>query len=176
MDQTEDTIGQLVQKLCFKCNESKNIDLFYSEPRNTDGKMGSCKKCILETSRNNYSKTSKLRNQQSAAWAQAHRKTVSNYVIKHRLKFKDRYVDSRLKYMYGITSEDYTRILVEQKGLCAICNSICNTGKQLCVDHNHETGKVRGLLCRSCNSAIGLLKENTGTLLSAIKYIKHGRQ
>lgn len=70
----------------------------------------------------------------------------------------------------GITVSDYDRMFVEQHGVCAICEQPELT-RRLSVDHNHATGKVRGLLCHRCNVAIGLFKENVDVLSSAIGYL-----
>lgn len=62
----------------------------------------------------------------------------------------------------------------EQKGLCDICYQPNIAHRDLCVDHNHETGRIRGLLCTNCNTGIGLLKENPLILDRAITYLaKH---
>lgn len=78
------------------------------------------------------------------------------------------------KTTYGITKEQYKNQFEKQQGLCAICNHKHVSGRRtgLVVDHNHSTGKFRGLLCHSCNRGIGLLKENIEILRSAIKYLK----
>lgn len=76
----------------------------------------------------------------------------------------------RIKYLYGITTEQYDNLLKSQDGKCAICNSPGN-GIRLDVDHCHETKAIRGLLCRKCNQGIGLLGNNTGRLASAIDYL-----
>lgn len=83
---------------------------------------------------------------------------------------------SRYVKIYGITIEEYERLLKEQNGLCKICKqpeSQIMRGKQksLAVDHNHETGEIRGLLCGKCNSGIGMFRENTLLLSEAIKYL-----
>jgi len=79
----------------------------------------------------------------------------------------------RLKKDYGITMEQYNQMLINQKECCAICNKHQNQlKKKLDIDHNHETGKIRGLLCNPCNQAIGLLKDNSELLQSAINYLK----
>ena len=98
----------------------------------------------------------------------------------HYIKYNGR--ERVLKNRYGITSEDYNRILVEQKGVCAICGNpqtqkrVSSSGKVrllgLFVDHNHETGKVRGLLCNNCNNALGYFRENVEYLANAISYIE----
>lgn len=75
---------------------------------------------------------------------------------------------------YGITPEQYDEMLVRQDFGCAICGKQDNFGDRLCVDHCHETGVVRGLLCHACNRAIGLLGDNTNRLKKAIKYLEGG--
>jgi len=65
----------------------------------------------------------------------------------------------RLRREYGITIEIYEEMFAEQNGLCGICSSPPTTVR-LDTDHNHDTGEVRGLLCRKCNMAIGLLHDN----------------
>lgn len=64
-----------------------------------------------------------------------------------------------LKAKYGITLEEYDAILEKQGGVCAICGCTENRGHSFCVDHNHNNGQVRGLLCHKCNQAIGLLDD-----------------
>ncbi len=73
---------------------------------------------------------------------------------------------------FGITIEEYDAMSSAQNGVCAICENYCATGYKLAVDHNHKTGKIRALLCKNCNTAIGLLKENTDTMTKAIKYLE----
>lgn len=87
-------------------------------------------------------------------------------------EYKRKRRDCTLRRKYGISIEDYEDMVVAQKGCCAICEEYM--GEKLRVDHNHTTGKVRGLLCDPCNVAIGLLKENTNALCSAIAYINQG--
>lgn len=84
---------------------------------------------------------------------------------------------SRLKRKYGITPADYNKILEQQNGLCAICDKKetkhdrYGNIKNLQVDHNHVSGKVRGLLCFMCNAGIGMFDDNPKNLQSAIKYL-----
>jgi hypothetical protein len=73
---------------------------------------------------------------------------------------------------YGLTIEDYDRMLVDQNGLCAIC-STDKPGGQGCfhVDHNHTTGKVRKLLCTTCNSMLGMVNDDPRILAAGIAYL-----
>lgn len=83
-----------------------------------------------------------------------------------------------LKFHYGITRKQYEEMLLAQQGLCAICHnppSDFGRYKNLCVDHNHETGKIRGLLCGRCNLQIGAFEDDIQLLQKAIAYlVKYG--
>lgn len=90
---------------------------------------------------------------------------------RHRDEIRERQVWYRLKTRYGISREQYEAMLEAQDGVCAICKGSCKTDERLSVDHSHETGKVRGLLCRSCNMRIGVL-EQSEWVESAKKYLE----
>ena len=106
-------------------------------------------------------------------------KAKTNYARKRHLMPAEQR-RRNLKHKYNLTPEQYNEILLRQNGVCAICSlpdGILNakTGKpgHLPVDHNHKTGQVRGLLCFTCNSAIGLLKcdDSNELLVNALKYL-----
>ena len=81
----------------------------------------------------------------------------------------------RIKKVFGITFDDYNRMLKSQNNRCAICNSTATGNrrhKNLNVDHCHTTGKVRGLLCHGCNSGIGSMKDDVELLDKAIAYLR----
>lgn len=79
----------------------------------------------------------------------------------------------RLKFDFGITIDEYEKMLENQDGKCNICNIHYKDYKQaLSVDHCHKTGKIRSLLCNDCNLALGLIKENSETLVKMISYIE----
>lgn len=75
-----------------------------------------------------------------------------------------------LRRLYGISFDEYERMLVSQEYRCAICRAH-QDDCTLCVDHHHDSGAVRGLLCSSCNSAIGLLHESVAACASAMDYL-----
>jgi len=68
---------------------------------------------------------------------------------------------------YGLTIKEFDELSTKQNGCCAVCGN----SEKLHVDHNHQTGKVRGLLCRGCNTALGSLKENPDTIQKLKDYI-----
>jgi len=77
----------------------------------------------------------------------------------------------RLK-RYGLTPEQYDDLFRIQNGRCKICGKPqSDFGRKLAIDHNHKTGRVRGLLCNNCNVIIGLCYENTDILISTISYL-----
>jgi len=76
---------------------------------------------------------------------------------------------------YGMTLEDYDRMVAEQDGKCAICGregGADNTKKRLAVDHCHETNLVRGLLCTNCNQGIGNFKDDSEVIKMAVAYLR----
>jgi hypothetical protein len=84
-----------------------------------------------------------------------------------------------LQTTFGLSLEQYEAMHESQKGLCAIChkpetakNNYDAVTRKLAVDHNHSTGKIRGLLCSACNTGLGLLQDNPAVLQAAIEYLK----
>jgi hypothetical protein len=85
--------------------------------------------------------------------------------------------DIHLKSLYGITQADYDRLLALQHGRCAICGADKpGTRGTWRVDHDHETGQVRGLLCDGCNLGIGYLRDDPDILMAAARYVMEHRQ
>lgn len=83
---------------------------------------------------------------------------------------------AQMKHRFGITLEDYAAMHDQQNGRCAICRKPETAKKggkvyMLCIDHCHKTGEIRGLLCRKCNSGIGLLKDDPKLIQSALDYL-----
>lgn len=75
---------------------------------------------------------------------------------------------------YGITSEQYASLLRYQGGKCFICQRATGKRRRLAVDHDHKTGKVRGLLCNPCNrDVLGHLRDSVAALERAVTYLKH---
>lgn len=76
--------------------------------------------------------------------------------------------------IFGLSKEGYLKMLVQQGGVCAICKKTPNTTeykRRLCIDHNHLTGGIRGLLCSHCNAALGLLHDDVGLVQAVADYL-----
>ena len=102
-----------------------------------------------------------------AQWRRRKEKHAA-YYQENKEKINSQY----LERLYGIDMENYNNILSEQNNSCAICNKECVSGRKLAVDHNHDTGEVRGLLCCKCNRGLGNFHDNLDLLRSAVLYLE----
>jgi hypothetical protein len=94
-------------------------------------------------------------------------------VKRRRAEYKRK---SRLKSRYGITVEQYDTMWLLQRGLCAICKQSPDGKYPLVVDHDHDTGQARKLLCNRCNVLIGMAREDVDILESAIRYLTYMKE
>ena len=139
--------------VCPQCEEEKARSEFYLK-KNIQKKNGlraratPCKECLKRKKKDNYE------------------------------FYRDKQENWRLKNFYGIDKDEYNRMLEAQGGTCLICKKSGHIRRKnsrpiaLAVDHNHETGKIRGLLCINCNSGIGKLGDSITMLKKAIKYLE----
>lgn len=134
-------------KTCTKCGQTKPLNEFYGH-KNPNGKRPDCKTC-------------------NKALAGVRQK-------KRRRKTPEVFANTALRQKFGISLDVYNLMLEDQGGGCQICGTK-NSGKgkrYFSVDHDHKTGRIRGLLCHSCNAGLGMFKDNPDFLQSAIKYLK----
>lgn len=87
----------------------------------------------------------------------------------------DSILKKRLKKYYNITVEQFENMYSSQNGVCKICKRICPSGRRLSVDHDHDTGKIRGLLCMKCNKGLGSFEDNVENMKIAIEYLKESK-
>ena len=151
-------------KICKGCKKSLPFNKFTKASTNKDKLSTYCNKCIYKKNkewRENDKKNNPLK--------------IKSYQKKYRdsLSFEE-LKERRLKTLYGISLNEYQEKFIQQDGQCAICKKELElNGKDTCVDHNHKNEKIRGLLCRWCNSGIGFFYDETKILLSAIDYLKY---
>ena len=88
-------------------------------------------------------------------------------------ELKDSQYENYLIKKYQITFKEFNEMLLNQNNLCGICETPFN--RTPVIDHDHRTGKIRGLLCLKCNTAIGMLKENTKIIHYAINWLKENK-
>lgn len=163
-------------KICPKCEEEKNLGEFYEHKGHKDGLSSSCKKCINKVNKLNYKKHKTQRLEWAKQYRLSHKKELKDWGKNWYKKNKEKVRNSTLLYKYGLSITEYNYRFQEQNGCCAICGTHQSELTQsLAVDHCHEKGKVRGLLCSKCNIALGNVNEDTNTLLSMINYLNKNK-
>lgn len=139
-----------------------------------------CSRCN-ETAIRPYYLCRSCRNTSARKWREKNReksrKSVREWHAKNSHKLQRLRRLSRLKTAYGLSGEAYEALLTGQAFGCAICGSQqgCSKGRKLFVDHNHETKKIRGLLCSKCNFLIGIAGDKPEILSKAISYIERNQ-
>ena len=139
-----------ISKPCRKCGIDKPIEAFHVNLTYGSGRDARCAECQIA-----YQKSLKAKPEFKA-------------------KLRQWEIKSKRKSLYGLTEEDYAARLEAQGGVCALCGKPPRggvKGKHLHVDHDHVTHKVRGLLCRPCNQALGQLGDSVWGLMKAIEYV-----
>ena len=145
-------------KTCICCGIEKSLEDFYRESRVKDGRQARCKTCHKKV-------TEKYRKNNPEIYRKAS--------MKHWNKLNEKKKHERWIKRYGVTSEEYQKMYNAQKGVCKICKNPCKTKQTLSIDHCHKTGKIRGLLCIKCNTALGMLNDNIEYFKEAIDYLNH---
>jgi len=170
-------------KKCCKCKLEKPRSLFYADNSRRDGKKAWCKECHYKWEKEYKRKfDGKLREYYKNYHSEYYKKNKDrlkkifrkNYILKKN-EYRERNKKTYFR-RYGITYENAISTWEKQKKKCAICNVdmviLGTNGKRgFCVDHDHKTGRFRGILCHSCNSAIGLFKENIENIKQAVNYL-----
>jgi hypothetical protein len=107
-------------------------------------------------------------------WHRDNPEKTREYYAKRYLKARAQCRNRELERKFGITRAEYDQMLVEQNGVCKLCDGKdpYPGGRALSVDHDHETGKVRSLLCTHCNSGLGMFRDSPELLRAAADYIE----
>jgi len=155
---------------CSSCRETKPLAEY--QPSVVRVGCGVCRPCKQKAKRAyeqlNRDKANSAQRRRRARRADSARAVRREWYAAN----KDRHRSYALGGRYGITLQQYERILVAQGGRCACCGAASNrNGKRLFVDHDHETGAVRGLLCLKCNAGIGALGDGLTGVGLALVYL-----
>ena len=174
-------------RICRTCKCEKSSESFYKDARYPGGDIhcSDCRKSKVRSWRKAnperakaIEKNSRSKNPQAARdraneWHAKNRSKHLEYMANRRKTLPLTVKSSALKHQFGITLDEYNALLIKQCNACAICQKTPEqNGKRLAVDHCHASSKIRGLLCSTCNQAIGLLKDNITLLKSAISYLQ----
>lgn len=161
-------VAQDGTKTCTKCHVTKPLLSFYAHRGTKDGRATYCSECQRAASRQwTKDNAERVRARNAAARAAA---APGKGKRDHRQWW--------LK-LYGLTPADYAALLAAQDGVCAIClkperviDARTGEPRRLSVDHDHATGKVRGLLCARCNRTLGQMDEDMDSLIRAAGYLR----
>ncbi|MDQ1396542.1 MAG: hypothetical protein QOG64_1801 [Acidimicrobiaceae bacterium] len=147
--------------------------MFYRMKGMKDGFRNECKACNLAAKHERYLKDPAREIARVKKWQQENAERVNAYhrVRRARPEVKEQSRAGHLKRKFGLTLEQYDEMLAAQLGGCAICGDPPEAGKALHIDHDHDTGEVRGLLCVRCNNGLGQFKEDLGLLSQAGVYL-----
>lgn len=160
-------------KRCKQCGETKPFGGFYANASSKDGFRPECKACNLATRAEKYASNPQPYIDRVKKWQQANPERLNAYRRQYRQRPERKAADreGHLKRKYGMTLADYEAIFEAQGGVCAICGEPRPEERTLHVDHDHETGVIRGLLCFRCNQAIGSLQEDHDIFQAAADYL-----
>ena len=141
-------------KTCKTCGIEKEYSEFHKGKMNKDGYRPNCKKC---------------RNKFNQEWYSDNIDTIKNKYSYETNK------NHKLKRNFGISYQEYLTMLASQNNCCAICNTNNPGARAFAVDHCHNTGVIRGLLCGNCNTGIGNLRDDIELLKRAIQYLENSK-
>lgn len=152
---------------CSRCKQEKwSSEFRYRSGRPRTGKRrgkdSRCNDCVRA-----YSQTPRGREIQSAS----SRRFLNKMRAENPAELRRRQRSSNLKKHYGITQCQYDRLSESQSGKCRICGRADSVSGRLHIDHDHQTGRIRGLLCGNCNVGIGVFGESVSLLKIAIEYL-----
>lgn len=163
----------ILQKQCGKCPEKglQDISNFCTDRYSRDGLHTICRAC--------QRKSRQANKQRISEYGRGYREQNRERIRANRRRWRDANPDDNLQRFYGLSNKKYQIMLEAQEGMCAICKQPeievdYHTGrvKPLSIDHSHETGKVRGLLCGRCNRGLGYFRDNPTLLLEAARYLE----
>ncbi|MEA2717977.1 MAG: hypothetical protein QOI99_2294 [Actinomycetota bacterium] len=161
-------------KICRKCGLEKPLTDFYRAAGTRDGLRGDCKACFQARAKARYPL---VREERIAAAQKWRDDTPDRYRANQRRtrsspEGKARQRAGHLKRKYGVTIEQYDELLVSQGGRCAICRREPRPDSSLHLDHDHESGQLRGILCFRCNNALGDFDDDASLLHAAVRYLE----
>jgi hypothetical protein len=169
-----------MMKKCRICKIEKPLNEFHRARGTRDGHRGECKECFRQLWKARYEADPERRRRAVArakAWQE--RNPEKHAEIQREYRDSGRKADDmrrgHLKRNYGLTPADYEAMLAAQGGGCAICAAPRPAGQALHVDHCHDTGAVRGLLCFTCNAGLGMFDHDADGLARAATYLRSAR-
>lgn len=161
-------------KTCRICKETKPHAEFYRDKGMRDGYRSDCKVCNRAASAKRYRENPEPAIERAKKWMEENRERYNERMREYRESGKKSVSDrkSYLKRKYGLTLEQYDAMLTAQNNVCAICERPPKPDYVLHVDHDHETGVIRGLLHFTCNNLLGDAEDDAFVLRAAAEYVE----
>lgn len=156
-------------KRCGRCGIEKALDEFHRDSKGRMGRARYCKPCACKKASDWVKDNPERAKAARLRWAQANREKVNAAQRERHRRDPARATAVKRKHLYGVDADRYSEMMAAQSGCCAICREAT---EKLHVDHDHETGAVRGLLCRMCNQGLGFLRDNAEVMRNAIDYLE----
>lgn len=174
-------------KVCSGCKLDKPLGEFYRHQNSKYGRASKCKQCVcirvseyrtrndiqIKENKKKYAQENKewLREKQRDYWRDPER----------RDRLKEQHRSYKLAKRYGLSMEQYFSLLDRCNGACEICGATlsrdgANGTRRMAIDHDHNTGQVRGILCRACNTSVGVLGDDISGLKRALAYLTRSKQ
>lgn len=160
-------------KRCNKCGETKPLSEFYRLADMKDGHRNDCKTCNLAAKAARYRADPGPAIERARRWQKenAERHNANQRRMRNSPEGRRRQRAGHLLRKFGITLRQYEEMLEAQEGGCAICGRPPRVDVSLHIDHEHKTGQIRGLLCFSCNAALGYFADDGDRLIRAVHYL-----
>ena len=164
---------------CRTCKEEKPVSEYHRKSSSSTGRASRCKPCERVVQAEYYQRNKEKIKARVSAWqienADKKRANDARYRASGKKQYDNNRQARRRKRVYGITEEQYAEMLERAGGVCEICGRVPSevSSKGACVDHCHETGKVRGILCIPCNTGIGNLRDDPAVLRKALSYLEN---
>lgn len=162
-----------MERRCKECGEVKPVDGFYRNSKGRDGLRPECKACTARKRAAWYVDHSAEEKARVKSWQQANSERVNASQRERRRSPEARRAqrDGHLRRKFGITIDAFEEQLAAQGGVCAICRREPHPTISLHVDHDHESGALRGLICFDCNAGLGKFRDDRGLLAAAARYL-----
>jgi hypothetical protein len=176
-------------KHCPRCDQYLPLEAFAKNTQRKDGLQSECRPCFADrhkekraernaACRRNYQANREQRLANMKRWQENNRE--ASRAIKrdsqNKPDVKARKRSYALNRSYGLESEAaYAQLSAEQDHLCGVCQKPSTDGRPLSVDHDHMNGKIRGLLCRNCNVAAGLIKDDPDLAYRLAEWLRKSR-
>ena len=158
-------------KVCSTCKQEKNKTEFHKRSGRACGVISACKTCREKVSRIYYENNTEEIIDKACKYQKDNAQKTTTDHRAWRVANRQKTKAYSLKNKYNLSLEVYESMILSQNGVCLICGNGPSHGKPLVVDHNHETGEVRGLLCTYCNLGLGMFKDSKELLTAALEYL-----